>query len=109
MDRKGSRADQRSDWGWLPSAMPGVAQQMATQRARLGVAWVNTCWRRGVVNREPGWFFAAEGPLTLGEPTAAQVLDWFDPAPPDGRPVAMLCLAEPSAAHAQGGAQRADA
>jgi len=75
--------------------MPQVALQMAAKRKALGTAWVNTCWRRGVVNGEPGWFWAAEGPLTLGSPTPAQVLDWYDPVPPDGRPDVMLCLAEP--------------
>lgn len=78
--------------------MPQVAQQMAERRQALGTAWVNTCWRRGVVNGEPGWFFAAEGPLTLGAPLPAHLLDWHDPVPPDGRPPFMLYLADPAQA-----------
>lgn len=60
------------DWSWLPSFMPGVTKLMAEKRKVLGNAHCNECWRRGVVNLEPGWFFAREGPLTVGTP-------WDDP------------------------------
>lgn len=60
-------------WAWLPHAMPGVARLMAERRAELGAAHVAECWRRGVVEMQPGWFFAREGPLAVGTP-------WDDPA-----------------------------
>lgn len=62
----------KTDWSWLPHAMPGVARLMREHRARLGDAVVNECWKRGVVMREPGWFFAREGALAVGTP-------WDDP------------------------------
>lgn len=55
-------------WDWLPAAMPGVARQMAEHRRKMGEAHVRECWRRGVLQLEPGWFFAREGPLTVGTP-----------------------------------------
>ena len=55
-------------WGWLPSAMPKVARLMRERRAQVGAAHVNECWKRGVIDLEPGWFFAREGALAVGTP-----------------------------------------
>lgn len=68
MDSEGKR-----DWRWLPTQMPGVARLMREKRAELGAEWVNTCWRRGVVEMQPGWFYAAEGALAVGTPWADDV------------------------------------
>jgi hypothetical protein len=65
---RGGHMDKGQKWGWLPSAMPGVARLMAEKRVQLGNEHVNTCWRRGVIDREPGWFFAREGALAVGTP-----------------------------------------
>ena len=62
----------KNRWAWLPAAMPGVARQMAEKRVKLGAAHVAECWRRGVIERQPGWFFAREGALAVGTP-------WDDP------------------------------
>lgn len=59
---------EKRDWKWLPAQMPGVAALMAQRRKELGSAWVNECWRRSVEDLQPGWFFAREGPLTVGTP-----------------------------------------
>lgn len=59
-------------WGWLPAQMPGVAALLAEKRRQFGAEHVNTCWRRGVVDLQPGWFFAREGALAVGTP-------WDDP------------------------------
>lgn len=53
-------------WKWLPEQMPGVQRLMKEKRAELGDDWVNECWKRGVVQRQPGWFFASEGSLSVG-------------------------------------------
>jgi hypothetical protein len=53
-------------WDWLPQQMPGVAKLMADKRKAIGSAWVNECWRHGVVEGQPGWFFACEGALMVG-------------------------------------------
>ncbi len=55
-------------WDWLPAFMPGVARQIAERRSSEGEAWVAECWKRGVINGEPGWLFAAEGSLMVGTP-----------------------------------------
>lgn len=59
---------EKRDWRWLPAQMPGVAALMAEKRRLLGREWVAECWRQSVVNMQPGWFFAREGPLTVGTP-----------------------------------------
>lgn len=61
-------------WDWLPAHMPRVAALMAEKRAELGADWVAHCWRRGVVERQPGAFYAAEGALTIGVPADADMV-----------------------------------
>lgn len=65
MDRKEEQSGSRR-WSWLPAQMPGVAAQLADKRRELGADWINLCWRRGVVDGLPDWFFAAEGRLMVG-------------------------------------------
>ena len=55
-------------WAWLPELMPGVARRLAELKRERGDAFVNECWRRGVIEREPGWFFAREGAIAIGTP-----------------------------------------
>ena len=57
-------------WAWLPQQMPGVARLMAEKRRALGHDHVALCWRRGVVEQQPGWFYASEGALAVGTPWA---------------------------------------
>ncbi|MFK5283646.1 hypothetical protein ACI3PL_29135 [Lacticaseibacillus paracasei] len=63
MDKK-----KENSWGWLPAHMPGVAKLLAEKKRELGSDHVNTCWANGVVQGQPGWFFAREGPLAVGVP-----------------------------------------
>ena len=65
-------------WSWLPAAMPGVARLLAEKKAELGVDHVARCWQQGVVERQPGWFFAREGALAVGTPwpDIADVAGW---------------------------------
>lgn len=60
------KGQSKGNWSWLPAAMPQVAKLIAEKRATLGAAWVNKCWQRGVLDGEPGWFFAGEGALMVG-------------------------------------------
>ena len=62
------REDGKRDWSWLPKQMPGVARLIAEKRRAMGAEWVNTCWRHGVAEGQPGWFYAAEGALAVGTP-----------------------------------------
>lgn len=97
MDRK----ERENRWGWLPVAMPGVARLMAEKRRLLGDAHVNECWRRGVLEQQPGWFFARERALAVGTP-------WPDIADVAGWHVvpsqALLCMRQPAAQGAAHGA-----
>lgn len=64
----------KKNWDWVPEHMPGVAQLMAEKRKIMGNAHVNECWRQGVLNAQPGWFFAREGTVTVGAPWDAPEL-----------------------------------
>ena len=63
----------RKRFDWLPAEMPGVFKLVQEKRAAFGNAHVNECWRRGAIEMEEGWFYAREGPLSIGRP-------WDDPA-----------------------------
>lgn len=63
-----------SRWDWVPAAMPKVSTLLADRRQADGADWVAHCWRRGVVGREPGFFWAAEGPLAIGTPIDGQMV-----------------------------------
>jgi hypothetical protein len=56
----------KQSFGWLKDQMPKVAQLIADHRAKHGPEWLAECWKRGVVQGEPGWFFACEGVLAVG-------------------------------------------
>jgi hypothetical protein len=62
MDKKANR------WAWLPQMMPGVARRLAELRVERGADFVAQCWQRGVIDREPDWFFAREGAIAIGTP-----------------------------------------
>lgn len=66
MDKK----EEKPDWSWLPNKMPRIVELMREKRKAYGNAHVDECWRRGVLNAEPGWFFAREGALAVGTPIA---------------------------------------
>ncbi len=68
---------EKKDWGWLPKHMPGVAVVIAEKRALHGAAWVNECWHKGVVEAQPGWFFAAQGSMAVGVPPAGMAEAFF--------------------------------
>lgn len=89
----------RSRWAWLPVHMPGVARLMRDRKARHGDAWVAECWRRGVVERRPGWFLAAEGALVVGalDEGSARDLLLFQQAQGFAPGSALLVMPDPSA------------
>ncbi len=60
--------ERKQSFDWVPAQMPGVAALMRARRAKDGDAHVNECWKRGVVLKEAGWFFAREGALAVGTP-----------------------------------------
>lgn len=56
----------KQSFAWLPEQMPKVSQLIKDHRAKHGPEWLAECWKRGVVQGEPGWFFACEGVLAIG-------------------------------------------
>jgi hypothetical protein len=69
MDKKQEEGKGKPNrYGWLREAMPGVAALILEKRALWGDAHVNECWRRCVVERQAGWFFAREGTIAVGTP-----------------------------------------
>jgi hypothetical protein len=68
VDRTEKAGNQAGKWGWLPQHMPGVAKALARAREAHGADWVAHCWQQGVVACQPGWFYAAEGPIAVGTP-----------------------------------------
>lgn len=88
-------------WAWLPAVMPGVAKLMQERRAQMGNAWCAECWRRGVLELQPGWFFAREGALAVGAPFDDPECANFA-ALQVSSSQALLMLRTPEAAHGQG-------
>ena len=52
----------------MREAMPKVADLVQQRRLEMGTAHVNLCWRRGVLENQPGWFYAREGAIAVGTP-----------------------------------------
>lgn len=74
MDRSSEKLKR---FDWLPVEMPGVAKLVRERRAKFGDAHVAECWRRGVIEREAGWFFAREGAIAIGTPWDEPVMANF--------------------------------
>lgn len=94
----------KNRWDWLPQHMPGIARLIKDKRRELGSAHVDECWKRGVVQGEPGWFFASEGALHVGTmwPDAMQAMidlrqaaQAVAPGAPVGAPLLVLKPQEP--------------
>ena len=96
MDKEQKGSDPKKRFDWLPVEMPGVAKLVKEKRAQLGEAFVNECWKRGVLQREPGWFFAREGALAEGTPwDAADAVMANFAALQVTSTQALLCIAKP--------------
>lgn len=91
----GETAEKRAGrWAWLPGHMPRVAALIAERRAADGEDWVAHCWAMGVVRAEPGWWWCAEGPLAVGVPADAGVVEMWCRARV-GRPDAAVLVLRP--------------
>ncbi|MBP8145898.1 MAG: hypothetical protein KAY56_11205 [Inhella sp.] len=93
---KGGKAGK---FDWVPELMPGVRLQIAEHRRTMGAAHVAECWRRGVIEREPGWFFAAEGAVTVGVPWGDELMRTLAWNQVD-RGQALVYIRPPEATHA---------
>lgn len=75
MDRE---QDRRNRFAWVAAAMPLLPARIKALRQEHGDAHINLCWKRGVLEGQPGWFFARQGAVALGAPFegAAGAADW---------------------------------
>lgn len=55
--------------------MPRVVAMLKRRREAGEGALINECWRRGVLEQQPGWFFAAEGGVSVGVPADGLLAD----------------------------------
>lgn len=96
MDTDSGKA-KKGRWDWLPLEMPGVARLMREKRREFGAEHVAECWKRGMAG-EPGFFFAREGALAIGTPSAddAELANFAAQAIPGG--AALLVLGKPGQA-----------
>jgi hypothetical protein len=58
----------KRDWSWLAQHMPRVVAMLRERRANGQGMHIDECWRRGVIDQEPGWFYASEAGVSLGVP-----------------------------------------
>lgn len=56
----------RKSWAFMTEHMPRVVAMLKQHRERGEGAHLDECWKHGVVDGEPGWFFAAEGGVHVG-------------------------------------------
>lgn len=75
MQRASIRDPGRKDWSWLPKLMPTVVDMVKERRAQDGDEWVNLCWKNGVLQGQPGWFYAFEGGISIGVPSQDFLID----------------------------------
>ena len=72
MDRK---PKPKSSWAFMQDHMPLVLARIAQKRADGEGAHLDLCWRRGVINLEPGWFWAYEAGVSVGVPGPEMLAD----------------------------------
>jgi len=68
------RADKRA-WAFMVERMPRTVARIKEARAAGLGAHVDACWRAGVLDLRPGWFWAYEAGVSVGVPDATWVGD----------------------------------
>ncbi len=57
-----------SDWVFMNRLMPRVVAEMKEWRNGSCSDHLDECWRKGVTQKLPGWFYAREGAVAVGTP-----------------------------------------
>jgi hypothetical protein len=86
-------------WGWLPAAMPKVAELIGRHRQAMGKEHVAECWDRAMRQGEPGWFYARQGQLAVGVPWPAIADAVMTPLKDDQAMVWLRPVGQGDAAH----------
>lgn len=84
----------KRSWAFMKDHMPQVVAMLRSKRNEGLGAHIDLCWRRGVVEGRPGWFYASEGGVhvgTLSVEAAQQVLEQLEATQP-GQSVAPLLV-----------------
>lgn len=68
------RADKRA-WAFMVERMPKTVAHIKEARAKGQGAHVDACWRAGVLELKPGWFWAYEAGVSVGVPSPEFVAD----------------------------------
>jgi len=63
------------DWSWMATHMPAVVGMLKEERRRGGGQLIDECWKRGVRDGEPGWFYAHENSVSVGVPSPELLAD----------------------------------
>lgn len=58
----------KTSWAFMVDHMPHVVARIKEARAKGEGAHIDLCWRRGVVELQPGWFWAYEAGVSVGVP-----------------------------------------
>jgi hypothetical protein len=58
----------KASWAFMVDHMPQCVAYIKRARSKGEGAHIDLCWRRGVVERQPGWFWAYEGGVSVGVP-----------------------------------------
>lgn len=58
--------DRKKSWSWLEEHMPRTVAMLREYRQLGEGDHIDECWRRGVLNLEPNWFYAREGGIAVG-------------------------------------------
>ncbi len=68
-------AKSKESWAFMREHMPGVVARIKADRSKGEGAHIDVCWRRGVVELQPGWFWAYEAGVHVGVPSPEMLAD----------------------------------
>jgi hypothetical protein len=58
----------KSVWAFMAERMPRTVARMKEARSKGQGAHLDACWRNGVIDLKPGWFWAYEAGVSIGVP-----------------------------------------
>lgn len=71
MDGTAAKSNPRADrgaWAFMVERMPRTVARMKEARSKGQGAHLDVCWRKGVIELQPGWFWAYEAGVSVGVP-----------------------------------------
>ena len=71
----GPKPKPKAAWAFMAEHMPRCVEWMRQARIKGEGKHLDLCWRRGVMELRPGWFWAYEAGVSVGVPDAAMLAD----------------------------------